>query len=187
VGRCITACGTLPLWTFIAVTGCRRSEALGLRWKDIHWDSGVIDLHWVVVEEGNTFRHRALTKDGDDGATIYVDQSVMSVLKRRQERRRAETQCLGSVWQDHDLVFARDGFKLFKADRAGGPQDPEKVSARWRTLRGRLSLPDEVRIHDLRHSHVTNALDAGGEPRRGVGERPAPLARLHHDPVRAQS
>ncbi|MFJ9949073.1 tyrosine-type recombinase/integrase [Kitasatospora sp. NPDC091207] len=70
----------------------------------------------------------------------------------------------GPTWNDHDLVFARDGFKLFKAGRAGGPQDPEKVSARWRTLRNRLGLPEDFRVHDLRHSHVTNALEAGENP-----------------------
>ncbi|MFJ4791911.1 tyrosine-type recombinase/integrase [Kitasatospora purpeofusca] len=153
-----------PLWTFIAVTGCRRSEALGLRWEDVHWDSGAIDLQWVVVEEGNTFRHRPLTKDGDDAASIYVDQAVMSVLKRQREQQQEERAGLGPAWNDHDLVFARDSFKLFKAGRAGGPQDPEKVSARWRTLRNRLGLPEDFRIHDLRHSHVTNALEAGENP-----------------------
>jgi integrase len=152
------------LWTFIAITGCRRSEALGLRWSDVHWDRGTVDLAWVVVEEGNTFRHRALTKDGDDAATIYVDQSVMAVLKRQRERQEADARSLGSTWNDHDLVFARDGWRLRKDSRAGGPQDPEKVSARWRRLRAALRLPDDFRIHDLRHSYVTNALDAGENP-----------------------
>ncbi|MFJ2559826.1 MULTISPECIES: hypothetical protein [unclassified Streptomyces] len=34
-----------------------------------------------MVEEGNTYRLRKLTKDVDDNAVIYVDQSVMNVLK----------------------------------------------------------------------------------------------------------
>lgn len=70
---------------------------------------------------------------------------------------------LGSAWVEHDLVFARDGFKLYRGE-AGGPQDPEKVSARWRTLRNRLRLPEDFRIHDWRHSKVTNDLEAGENP-----------------------
>lgn len=149
-----------PLWTVYAATGVRRSEALGMKWSLVHWEEGAIELGWVVVEEGNTYRLRKLTKDGDDNALIYVDQSVMNVLKWQKERQDEERKRLGSAWVDHDLVFARDCFKLYRGE-AGGPQDPEKVSARWRTLRNRLKLPDDFRIHDWRHSYVTNALEAG--------------------------
>ncbi|GAA2231952.1 site-specific integrase [Streptomyces amakusaensis] len=152
-----------PLWTVYAATGVRRSEALGMKWSLIHWDEGSIELGWVVVEEGNDYRLRKLTKDGDANARIYVDQAVMNVLKRQKERQDAEREQLGPAWVDHDLVFARDGFKLYRGE-AGGPQDPEKVSARWRTLRNRLRLPDDFRIHDWRHSKVTNDLEAGENP-----------------------
>ena len=29
-----------PLWRFIVVTGCRRGEALGLRWGDVDLEAG---------------------------------------------------------------------------------------------------------------------------------------------------
>ncbi|MEU7427669.1 hypothetical protein [Streptomyces sp. NPDC040750] len=103
-----------------------------MKWSLVLWEEGAIELGWVVVEEGNTYRLRKLTKDGDDNALIYVDQSVMNVLKWQKERQDAERARLGSAWVDHDLVFARDGFKLYRGE-TGGPQDPEKVSARWRT------------------------------------------------------
>ncbi|WP_308402335.1 tyrosine-type recombinase/integrase [Streptomyces sp. AN091965] len=153
-----------PLWTVYAATGVRRSEALGMKWSLINWAEVSIELGWVVVEEGNTYRLRKLTKDGDANAVIYVDQAVMNVLKWQKERQDAERERLGPAWTDHDLVFARDGFKLQKGRTAGGPQDPEKVSARWRTLRTRLKLPEEFRIHDWRHSKVTNDLEAGENP-----------------------
>ncbi|GAA2646789.1 hypothetical protein [Streptomyces lunalinharesii] len=118
-------------------------------------------MGWDVVEEGNTYRLRKLTKDAN--AVIYVDQSVMNVLKWQRERRQVERERLGAVWTDHDLVFARDGFKLYRGE-AGGPQDTERVSARWRTLRTRLKLPEGFRIHDWRNSKVTNDLEAGENP-----------------------
>ncbi|MER5691725.1 tyrosine-type recombinase/integrase [Streptomyces mirabilis] len=152
-----------PLWTVYAATDVRRSEALGMRWSLVHWEEGAIALGWVVVEEGNTYRLRKLTKEGDDNALIYVDQSVMNVLKWQKERHDAERARLGAAWVDHDLVFARDGFKLYRGE-AGGPQDPEKVSARWRTPRTRLKLPEEFRIHYWRHSKVTSDLEAGENP-----------------------
>jgi hypothetical protein len=108
------------------------------------------------------YRLRKLTKNGDDNARIYVDQSVMNVLKCQKERQDAERERLGSAWVDHDLSFGRDGFTLYRGE-AGGPQDPEKVSARWRTMRNRPHLPKDFRIHD---SKVTNDLEAGENPSR---------------------
>ncbi|MFF0965398.1 hypothetical protein ACFYWA_09325 [Streptomyces sp. NPDC003283] len=96
-----------------------------------------------------------------------MDQSVMNVLKWQKERRDAERERLGSGWTHHGLVFARDGFKLYRGE-AGGPQDPEKVSARWRTLRNRLHLPDDFRIHDWRHSKGARRLAASGAGRLGL-------------------
>jgi hypothetical protein len=64
---------------------------------------------------------------------------------------------------DHDLVFARHGSKLQRGS-AGGSQDQEKVSARCRTARSRLRLPENFRLHDWRASRITNDLDAHGNP-----------------------
>jgi hypothetical protein len=75
-----------------------------------------------------------------------------------------ETACLGETRADHDLVFARDGWRLRADDRSGGPQDPDKVTARWRTVRKRLGLPERFRLHDSRASKINNDLDAGENP-----------------------
>ncbi|MGS2591383.1 hypothetical protein [Streptomyces hebeiensis] len=136
---------------------------LGWKWSLTHWDECAIELAWVVVGEGNTYRLRKLTKDGDDNAIIYVDQALMNVLKWQKERQDAERERLGDLWVDHDLVFARDGFKLYRGE-AGGPQDREKVSTRWRTARNRLHLPENFRLHDWRASKITNDLDNHENP-----------------------
>ncbi|WNI14825.1 hypothetical protein [Actinacidiphila sp. ITFR-21] len=61
-------------------------------------------------------------------------------------------------------MFARDAFKLRDVSKLEGPQGPERVPARWRTLRRRLGLPDDFRIHDWPASLVTNDLDNGENP-----------------------
>ncbi|WP_406494912.1 hypothetical protein OHB06_30940 [Streptomyces sp. NBC_01604] len=89
----------------------------------------------------------------------------MSVLKGQWERQQMWKEELGALWTDQGLVFARDGYRLRKDGiTPGGPQDAGQVSARWRTIRERLDLPDRFRIHDWRHSKVTNDLDAGENP-----------------------
>ncbi|MEU2513748.1 tyrosine-type recombinase/integrase [Streptomyces syringium] len=152
------------LWTGHAASGCRRSEVLGWKWDLINWEECSITLGWVVVEEGKTFRLRKLTKEGEDAAIIYVDRALMDVLWWQWERQQYEKQVLGDLWIDHGLVFARDSFKLFKESRAGGPQDPEKVSARWRTQRARHALPEGFGLHGWRRTKITSDLQAKENP-----------------------
>ncbi|QLE74704.1 hypothetical protein FGW37_26735 [Streptomyces rectiverticillatus] len=101
----------------------------------------------------------------DDSITSHlrVRAVPLSGLWWQQERQQYEKERLGNLWVDHGLVFARDGFKLYRGE-AGGPQDPEKVSARWRTVRNRLHLPENLRLHDWRGSKITNDLNAHESP-----------------------
>ncbi len=134
-----------------------------MMWDLVHWDECAIELDWVVVEVGNRSVLWRLTKDGDDNAIIYVDQALMSVLKVQRERQQLWKEKLGALWVEQGLVFARDGYRIRQDGiPPGGPQDAGQVSARWRTTRARLDLPE--RIHDWRHSKVTNDLDAGENP-----------------------
>ncbi|MFD7532444.1 hypothetical protein ACFV8E_33420 [Streptomyces sp. NPDC059849] len=46
---------------------------------------------------------------------------------------------VGEAWDDHDLIFALDGYMPRKGGIApGGPQDAGQVSARWRSTGTRL-------------------------------------------------
>ncbi|MEU8587708.1 hypothetical protein AB0C59_12015 [Streptomyces sp. NPDC048664] len=47
------------------------------------------------------------------------------MLNWQKQRQDAERARLGSAWVDHDLVSARDGFKLYRGE-AGGRQDPRE-------------------------------------------------------------
>ncbi|GAA3377763.1 hypothetical protein GCM10020367_54730 [Streptomyces sannanensis] len=82
------------------------------------------------------------THDGGSAACTAI-----AVAGRQKQRQDAERERLGDGGVDHDVVFARDGFELYRGE-AGGPPDPERVSARWRTMRTRLHLPEDFRIHD---------------------------------------
>ncbi|WP_259453998.1 tyrosine-type recombinase/integrase [Streptomyces ginkgonis] len=153
-----------PLWTSYTATGCRRSECLGWKWDLIDWEKCSIRLDWVVVEVGSGYILRRLTKDGDKSAVIYFDPALKPVLQYQWDAQDYWKKQLGPAWVDHGLVFARDGFKLQGNAIPGGPQDPDKVSSRWRTKRQRLGLPDEFRLHDWRASKINNDLDAGENP-----------------------
>ncbi|WP_351235130.1 hypothetical protein [Streptomyces sp. NPDC002133] len=155
-----------------------------MKWSLVKWDEGAIELGWVVVvEEGNTYRLRKLTKDGDDNALIYVDQAVMNVLKWQKERQDVERQRLGSAWTDHDLVFARDGFKLYRGE-AGGTAGPGEGLGTVAHPAHPVEAARGVSYPRLEAQQGHERSGGRREPRGGLCQRPAPLARLHHGPVR---
>ncbi|MEU3350761.1 hypothetical protein [Streptomyces sp. NPDC037389] len=59
-------------------------------WPLINWNESSIKLRYVVIEEGNSYRSRKLTKDGEADAIIYVDQTLLNVLWWLHERQRYE-------------------------------------------------------------------------------------------------
>ena len=70
-------------------------------------------------------------------------------------RQNEQRLLLGAGWRDLDLVFPNEH---------GGYRYPETVSRAFRELVGALGLP-ALRLHDLRHTWATLALQAGVHPK----------------------
>ncbi|MEO2104675.1 MAG: tyrosine-type recombinase/integrase, partial [Actinomycetota bacterium] len=68
-----------------------------------------------------------------------------------RKRQAEERLLIGPEFEDHDLVFARPD---------GKPQHPEHFSNAFERRVARYKLP-RIRLHDLRHTWATLALEAG--------------------------
>jgi len=148
-----------PLWHTIAMTGMRRGEAIGLRWNDVDLENGRLSVRRaliptsreVVVSEPKTAKGRRV---------IALDPGTVEVLKAQAARQLEEQNGWDEAWVETGLVFtAEDGKAL----------DPESVSRYWRQAIKKSMLPS-IRLHDLRHTHATLALQAGIHP-KVVSER----------------
>jgi len=53
-----------PAWLFLATTGCRRGEALGLRWTDVDLETGKVVLYQTVAAINHELRVAPRTKSG---------------------------------------------------------------------------------------------------------------------------
>jgi integrase len=84
----------------------------------------------------------------------------VDVLKAQAARQLAEQQQWADNWSDSGYVFTYEN---------GAALDPESVSRYWRQALKRSLLPP-IRLHDLRHTHATLALQAGIHP-KVVSER----------------
>ncbi len=94
-------------WTVALAVGLRQSEALGLRWADVDLANGTLTvrrgLHRVagqglVYEEPKAERSRR---------TLALPTQLVNALRAHRAAQLVERTTAGSLWEDHDLVFAQ--------------------------------------------------------------------------------
>jgi integrase len=65
-----------PLWRFVAMTGCRRGEAMGIDWSDVDLKTSV-----VTISRSRTIRGTTVPKTERSLRSIDLDPMTVSVLK----------------------------------------------------------------------------------------------------------
>jgi integrase len=132
----------------------------GLRWRDVDLAKRIVHVR----------RSLGRMKDGDG----YVVREAP--LKTRASRRTID---LSPALVQTLLAFpAGDDSELDYVFRsqAGGPLDPDNVDRAFKPHLTLAELPDEIRFHDLRHTHASLLIAAGVHPK-------AIQARLGHTSI----
>jgi len=143
------------LFTVALYTGMRRSELLGLPWKDV-------DLYLAQLSVTQTL-HRLSSggfifgkpKTAKSRRTIALPPTVCILLGQLKERQIGERLLLGLKLQDDDLVFSKPD---------GKPLDPSTITHTFKKIIKSAGLPN-LRFHDLRHTHASLMLKQGIHPK----------------------
>lgn len=143
------------LWWLLGTTGIRRGEGLGARWADIDWDKSTITIRRALIQTEKGGRTWSTPKTKSGWRTIVLDEDTIAALKAHRARQNQEKLALGEGYQDEDLVTAQ-------AD--GSSVGPSRITEQFGRLLRKAGLP-HIRLHDLRHTHATLALEAGIHPR----------------------
>jgi integrase len=135
-----------PLWFVLATTGMRRGEALGLRWCDVDLEAGHVAVRQSVVAVGRETQ-LSTPKTSRSRRVVAIDKRTRDVLAEF----RAQSMDVGTT----DLIFEH----CFRSGIS-----PTAATKRFRQLIETHGLP-VIRLHDLRHTHATLALQAGVHPK----------------------
>ena len=142
------------------MTGMRRGELLGLRWRDVDLRGGTLSVcqtgQWLT-RQGVVFRP---PKTAKSRRSIALSDDTRRALQAHRQQQLEERLALGPAYSDRDLVFAT---------AAGAPVDPSNLSRAWATIVRAAGL-QRIRFHDLRHAHATLLLREGVHP-KVVSER----------------
>lgn len=139
----------------LATSGMRRGEALGLRWKDLDLDKQrLARIRQTVITVNHAVQFgRPKTEKGE--RDIALDAETVARLRAHRQRQSETRLMMGPAWHDLNLVFCRDD---------GEPLNPERFSRDFDKAVEALGLP-RIRLHDLRHTWATLALESGIAPK----------------------
>ncbi len=138
------------LYHLILITGMRRGESVGLRWEDLDLDRATLSVNQQITDvNGRSMVSTPKTKRGD--RVVYLDAETVVMLRRQQETQNLEHTAWGPAWNEAGLVFTRED---------GSALRPEYATRHFQALAQDAGLP-VIRLHDLRHTNASLALDAG--------------------------
>ena len=142
------------------MTGLRRGELLALRWRDLDWKEGVLQVRQTLVRarnhnEGRTQLVFSDPKTPQSRRTIPIPEECLIALKQHKVRQAEERLMLGPAYEDYGLVFCQPD---------GRPIDPRNFNRQFCRVLQEAGLP-HIRVHDSRHTLATLLLEQGISPK----------------------
>ncbi|GED72120.1 site-specific integrase [Brevibacillus reuszeri] len=135
-------------------TGMRQGEILGLRWKDVNLDTGILSITQTLSHDGKEMQVGAKTDSGN--RTVAIDAETVNALRKLAKRSKAERLEAGpGSFQDNGLVISTT---------VGTPLTPRNLMRTFYRIIEKAGVK-KIRFHDLRHTHATMLLKANVNPK----------------------
>jgi integrase len=140
------------------VTGSRRGELCGLRWRDVDLDGRVLSVERAISQYGaqrwekDTKTHRS--------RRLALDAETVALLTSYKELCAAQAALV-------DVELSLDAFVFSPAPDGSQHLNPESVGQRYSRRAARLGI--KTTIHKLRHYSATELIAAGVDVRTVAG------------------
>ena len=144
--------GLYPAFVLLLAYGLRRGEVLGLSWRDVDLEHGVVRIRQQLLRAGGRLQLGPVKTNAGrrDLPLLGVARSVLL--------QHAELKVLGATWHEwttHDLVFTT---------RTGHPVEPRNLARSFHRIIASHELR-RIPLHGLRRTTATLLKDLGVPPR----------------------
>lgn len=141
-------------FTLAIYTGCRRGELMGLEWKDIDLNTGMISISRTSNYTSGKGIYTDTTKTRNSLRTIYIPQNIIELLRQYQKEQNEYKNQLGDLWKEHDRLFTK-----FNGE-------PMSLNAPYTWLRKQCKKIDFpfYGVHTFRHLNASLQINAGVDP-----------------------
>src|SRR5215218_6306892 len=140
------------LYMLAVTTGMRQGELLGLKWEDVDFKAGTIQVRRTLSTRAGKGFSFSPPKTAKGRRSIKLPEVAKRSLKKHRRAQLEERMKLAGLREDNGLVFAT---------RLGTPMGRQELVMRsFKPLLKKASLPD-IRFHDLRHTCATLLLGKG--------------------------
>src|SRR5262249_25274638 len=144
----------------LAFTGCRRNEALALRWSDLDVAARTLRIERAIEQVGRQPLTLKGPKRDRHKRTITIDSGLIDILVPEPEQwLRIKAGIARNAAVDLSLVRLPADALMFPAPSARGEKlsfvklrDPRAVTRTFKRRARKLGFPG-LRLHDLRGSH----------------------------------
>jgi len=126
-------------------TGMRQGEILGLRWDDLNWRTGILQIKRQLQRVDHVGYIFTEPKTRSGRRTIRLGQGTMTALRDHQLAQQQQRYIKGARWQENNLIFP---------STLGTPMDLRNLLKDFKKVIRTAGLPD-IRFHDLRHTAAT--------------------------------
>lgn len=126
-------------------SGYRRSEMLGLEWKDIDFEHDLIHVRRTSQYTSEKGIYTDTTKTRKSKRVSKMPASIMNLLRQFKADHNEEARRLGTKWEDYDRLFTKWN---------GAPMNPQTPFEWLKGYCERIGIPFR-NIHSLRHLHAS--------------------------------
>jgi integrase len=139
------------LFYLALMTGMREGELLGLKWSDVDWTRGVLDVQRQRQRSSGHGCALVPPKTKAGRRQIKVGQETLDRLAAHKGQLEVQRSVIGDHWVENDLIFPNTIGKLMSG---------RNMFVEFKNILKKSGLPN-IRFHDLRHTSLSLLLDSG--------------------------
>lgn len=146
----------------ILFTGMRESEAVGLTWDAIDFNTGTINISRQLEKRTIADGGPVLSSPKSHKARIIKPaQFVLDILTRQQAEQAAQKQRAGAAWEGWKTAAEQKTAFVF-TNAIGAHLQQKTVYMHFKKTAAKIGTPDS-RVHDLRHTFAVLSLQNGDD------------------------